>query len=79
MNKYYYSLISMINQHLRIRTLFIIVEEFIVKYIWGLLGYFLCAAPIFLGELGDIGDNIGSLVSSRTKGKLNIFIFRFCY
>lgn len=62
MNECYYSLVSMLNQHLRIRTLFVIAEEFITKYIWGLLGYLLCIAPIFLGDLNT------DLVSNRAKG-----------
>jgi ATP-binding cassette subfamily D (ALD) long-chain fatty acid import protein len=49
---------------MRARAWYGIVEDFVIKYFWGGMGYALCAAPAFL----DIGGSGGQDLGGRTEG-----------
>ncbi|KAI9298270.1 ATP-binding cassette sub-family D protein-like protein member 1 [Neoconidiobolus thromboides FSU 785] len=64
--KAYYSLIRHVNQTFRIGIFHGMLEDFIIKYLWGALGLVLCSAPVFLGT-GKSGANAMAEVGERTK------------
>ncbi|GAA5911680.1 hypothetical protein JCM8208_002206 [Rhodotorula glutinis] len=67
----YFSLIKHVNRVLRMRMAYALVEEGIVKWVWGSLGLCVCAVPVFGAKLVGLGSG-GSLANidfgSRTEG-----------
>ncbi|KAJ9070952.1 ATP-binding cassette long-chain fatty acid transporter pxa2 [Entomophthora muscae] len=61
----YYTLIRHVNQTFRVRIFHGMLEDFIIKYLWGALGLTLCAVPVFLGE--KAGASTTAVVADRTK------------
>ncbi|KAI0225955.1 ATP-binding cassette long-chain fatty acid transporter pxa2 [Massospora cicadina] len=61
----YATLTRHIHQTFRVRIFHGMLEDFIIKYLWGALGLTLCAVPVFVGA----GEGAGSTseVASRTK------------
>lgn len=67
----YFSLIKHVNRVLRMRMAYALVEEGIVKWVWGSLGLCVCAVPVFGAKLVGLGSK-ASLANidfgSRTEG-----------
>lgn len=64
----YYSLIRHVNQTFRIRIFHGMLEDFIIKYLWGALGLGLCAVPVFFGEQAlPSSSSLSASVANRTK------------
>jgi ATP-binding cassette, subfamily D (ALD), peroxisomal long-chain fatty acid import protein len=62
----YYGLVKHINRTLRMRVWHGIVEEGIIKWLWGAFGLCICAIPVFFKLPGATGlDDMGG----RTEGK----------
>ncbi|GAA5988228.1 hypothetical protein JCM10908_002122 [Rhodotorula pacifica] len=69
----YFALLKHINRILRMRMVYSIVEESIVKWFWGSLGLCVCAVPVFgarlLGSAGSLGGVLANVdFGSRTEG-----------
>ncbi|GAA6017017.1 hypothetical protein JCM8202_005871 [Rhodotorula sphaerocarpa] len=69
----YFALLKHINRILRMRMVYSIVEESIVKWFWGSLGLCVCAVPVFgaklLRQAGGLGAAIANVdFGSRTEG-----------
>ncbi|TKA58577.1 hypothetical protein B0A53_00318 [Rhodotorula sp. CCFEE 5036] len=70
----YFALLKHINRILRMRMVYSIVEESIVKWFWGSLGLCVCAVPVFGARLfgggrGGLGGVLASVdFGSRTEG-----------
>lgn len=70
----YFALLKHINRILRMRMVYSIVEESIVKWFWGSLGLCVCAVPVFGARLfGGAGGGLGGVLASvdfgsRTEG-----------
>ncbi|KWU42313.1 hypothetical protein RHOSPDRAFT_36110, partial [Rhodotorula sp. JG-1b] len=68
----YFALLKHINRILRMRMVYSIVEESIVKWFWGSLGLCVCAVPVFGARLFGGGGGLGVLANvdfgSRTEG-----------
>lgn len=66
----YYALIRHVNRVFRMRMAYSLVEEGIVKWVWGSLGLCVCAVPVFgmrlLGMSAGAGGGID--FGSRTEG-----------
>lgn len=63
-----------INRILRMRMVYSIVEESIVKWFWGSLGLCVCAVPVFgarlFGGVGGLGGVLANVdFGSRTEGE----------
>jgi ATP-binding cassette subfamily D (ALD) long-chain fatty acid import protein len=69
LDKGYFTLIKHVNRILRRRLYHGIMEDFVLKYVWGALGLLLCSAPVFFTPPGraplSIGDRTQSLVTNR--------------
>ncbi|KPV77782.1 uncharacterized protein RHOBADRAFT_48039 [Rhodotorula graminis WP1] len=52
----YFSLIKHVNRVLRMRMAYALVEEGIVKWVWGSLGLCVCAVPVFGAKLVGLGS-----------------------
>ncbi|CCU82912.1 peroxisomal fatty acid ABC transporter [Blumeria hordei DH14] len=69
LNKGYFTLIKHVNYMLRRRLTFGVVEDFIIKYVWGALGLLLCSVPVFFRIPGSksqtMGDRSESFVTNR--------------
>ncbi|GAA5936592.1 uncharacterized protein JCM15063_001932 [Sporobolomyces koalae] len=65
----YFALVKHINRTFRMRMLYSIVEEGIVKWLWGSLGLCVCAVPVFGSKLfGGFGGSGAIDFGSRTEG-----------
>ncbi|GAA6006497.1 uncharacterized protein JCM10292_003794 [Rhodotorula paludigena] len=72
----YFALIKHVNRVFRMRMVYSLVEEGIVKWVWGSLGLCVCAVPVFgarlLGMGGGEGGAAGTIAGidfgSRTEG-----------
>ncbi|GAA5875126.1 hypothetical protein JCM3774_001644 [Rhodotorula dairenensis] len=69
----YFALLKHINRILRMRMVYSIVEESIVKWFWGSLGLCVCAVPVFgarlLSGVGGLGGVLANVdFGSRTEG-----------
>ncbi|GAA5853045.1 hypothetical protein JCM3766R1_000852 [Sporobolomyces carnicolor] len=65
----YFALVKHINRTFRMRMLYGIVEEGIVKWLWGSLGLCVCAVPVFGTRLlGGMGGSSVVDFGSRTEG-----------
>lgn len=76
----YFALLKHINRILRMRMVYSIVEESIVKWFWGSLGLCVCAVPVFgaklLRQAGGLGAAIANVdFGSRTEG---VLLSSFC-
>ncbi|KAG9031529.1 hypothetical protein FRB95_002664 [Tulasnella sp. JGI-2019a] len=60
----YFGLVKHINRVLRMRLWHGIVEEGIIKWLWGALGLCICAIPVFFKVPGIVANDMGS----RTEG-----------
>ncbi|KAI3328089.1 ABC transporter transmembrane region 2 [Xylariaceae sp. AK1471] len=71
LDKGYFTLIKHVNYILRRRFYHGIMEDFVIKYVWGALGLLLCSVPVFFklpGQLGDVismGDRTETFVTNR--------------
>jgi len=67
----YFALVKHINRTFRMRMLYGIVEEGIVKWLWGSLGLCVCAVPVFGSKIfgGMMGGGGVVDFGSRTEGK----------
>ncbi|RDW75766.1 p-loop containing nucleoside triphosphate hydrolase-8 [Coleophoma crateriformis] len=69
LDKGYFTLIKHVNYILRQRFYHGIMEDFIIKYVWGALGLILCSVPVFFKIPGatvqTMGDRTESFVTNR--------------
>ncbi|PMD14664.1 ATP-binding cassette sub-family D protein-like protein member 1 [Hyaloscypha hepaticicola] len=69
LDKGYFTLIKHVNYILRRRFTHGIMEDFIIKYVWGALGLILCSVPVFFKIPGAVaqtmGDRTESFVTNR--------------
>ncbi|KAL2072974.1 hypothetical protein VTL71DRAFT_10298 [Oculimacula yallundae] len=69
LDKGYFTLIKHVNYILRRRFTHGIMEDFIIKYVWGALGLVLCSVPVFFKIPGasaqTMGDRTESFVTNR--------------
>ncbi|KAF4618990.1 hypothetical protein G7Y89_g14857 [Cudoniella acicularis] len=69
LDKGYFTLIKHVNYILRRRFTHGIMEDFIIKYVWGALGLVLCSVPVFFKIPGAVattmGDRTESFVTNR--------------
>jgi ATP-binding cassette subfamily D (ALD) long-chain fatty acid import protein len=69
LDKGYFTLIKHVNYILRRRFTHGIMEDFIIKYLWGALGLALCSVPVFFKIPGvtsaTMGDRTESFVTNR--------------
>ncbi|KAI1813351.1 ABC transporter transmembrane region 2-domain-containing protein [Poronia punctata] len=71
LDKGYFTLIKHVNYILRRRFYHGIMEDFVIKYVWGALGLMLCSVPVFfklpgqLGETVSMGDRTETFVTNR--------------
>ncbi|KAK4101066.1 hypothetical protein N658DRAFT_524258 [Parathielavia hyrcaniae] len=69
LDKGYFTMIKMINYHLRMRFYHGFMEDYVVKYFWGALGLLLCSVPVFVKLPGHVvasmGDRTESFVTNR--------------
>lgn len=66
-DRYYFSLIKHINRVFHIRIGHGMIEEGIVKWLWGAIGLVICSAPVFLQIPGMSGGGRGGDMGSRTQ------------
>ncbi|GAA5824542.1 hypothetical protein JCM11251_000466 [Rhodosporidiobolus azoricus] len=67
----YFALIKHINRTFRLRFVYSVVEEGVVKWLWGSLGLMVCAVPVFGGKLVGMKNLVGEGgvdFGSRTEG-----------
>ncbi|GAA6057868.1 hypothetical protein JCM3770_002730 [Rhodotorula araucariae] len=66
----YFALIKHVNRVFRMRMAYALVEEGIVKWVWGSLGLCVCAVPVFGAKLVGMGGGaLGKIdFGSRTEG-----------
>ncbi|TEY45516.1 hypothetical protein BOTCAL_0330g00110 [Botryotinia calthae] len=69
LDKGYFTLIKHVNYILRRRFTHGIMEDFVIKYVWGALGLVLCSVPVFFKIPGataaTMGDRTESFVTNR--------------
>ncbi|CAG8957726.1 hypothetical protein HYFRA_00000062 [Hymenoscyphus fraxineus] len=69
LDKGYFTLIKHVNYILRRRFTHGIMEDFIIKYVWGALGLILCSVPVFFkipgASVATMGDRTESFVTNR--------------
>jgi ATP-binding cassette subfamily D (ALD) long-chain fatty acid import protein len=69
LDKGYFTMIKLINYHLRRRFYHGFMEDYVVKYFWGALGLLLCSVPVFVKLPGQViasmGDRTESFVTNR--------------
>ncbi|KAI1002144.1 ATP-binding cassette sub-family D member 2 [Podosphaera aphanis] len=69
LDKGYFTLIKHVNYILRRRFTHGVMEDFIIKYVWGALGLILCSVPVFfrvpMSTAQAIGDRTESFVTNR--------------
>lgn len=63
----YFSLIKHVNRTYRMRMWHSIIEEGIIKWVWGSLGLLICAIPVFF-KLPGAAANID--FGGRTQGEM---------
>ncbi|ORY36423.1 hypothetical protein BCR33DRAFT_683445 [Rhizoclosmatium globosum] len=65
----YAGLVKHINKILKVRIWHGMLEDYIIKYLWGGFGFALCGAPVFFDLSGaSNGDSGEIIVGNRTKG-----------
>ncbi|TVY26832.1 ATP-binding cassette sub-family D member 2 [Lachnellula hyalina] len=69
LDKGYFTLIKHVNHILRRRFTHGVMEDFVIKYVWGALGLILCSVPVFFKIPGataaTMGDRTESFVTNR--------------
>ncbi|KAG4029281.1 hypothetical protein MFRU_016g00390 [Monilinia fructicola] len=69
LDKGYFTLIKHVNYILRRRFTHGVMEDFVIKYVWGALGLILCSVPVFFKIPGaaavTMGDRTESFVTNR--------------
>ncbi|ODH48957.1 hypothetical protein GX48_04890 [Paracoccidioides brasiliensis] len=69
LDKGYFTLIKHVNRILRRRLYYGFMEDFVIKYFWGVLGLVLCSVPVFFKIPGQVtatmGDRTESFVTNR--------------
>lgn len=76
LDRNYFALIKHINRIFRMRIFHGMMEDFIIKYLWGAMGLILCSVPVFFTVPGIKKGDLGS----RAEGKLLSSKFSFtCY
>ena len=69
LDKGYFTLIKHVNRILRRRLYHGVMEDFVIKYLWGALGLLLCSVPVFFKipgqQLHGLGDRTESFVTNR--------------
>ena len=69
LDKGYFTLIKHVNYLIRRRLYHGIMEDYVIKYIWGAMGLLLCSVPVFFKIPGqavmNMGDRTGSFVTNR--------------
>ncbi|KAI8867654.1 hypothetical protein GQ42DRAFT_164652 [Ramicandelaber brevisporus] len=67
-NSHYLRLIRHINRIFRLHVFYGMLEDFVIKYLWGALGLILCAVPVFMPSIGVNGPNaVKADLGSRTR------------
>lgn len=71
----YFALIKHVNRILRRRLVHGFMEDFVIKYFWGALGFVLCSIPVFfkgpasiLVASGATGNTGSAAIGDRTQG-----------
>lgn len=70
LDKGYFTLIKHVNYILRKRFYHGIMEDYVLKYVWGALGLILCSVPVFvkipgIPETSTMGDRTQNFVTNR--------------
>ena len=69
LDKGYFTLIKHVNRILRRRFYHALMEDYVIKYIWGALGLMLCSVPVFFKVPGQtlrsVGDRTESFITNR--------------
>ena len=69
LDKGYFTLIKHVNRILRRRLYHGVMEDFVIKYLWGALGLLLCSVPVFFKipgqQLHGMGDRTEAFVTNR--------------
>ncbi|KAJ3357257.1 hypothetical protein HDU83_008070 [Entophlyctis luteolus] len=73
LDRAYYSLIRHVNRVFRVRIWHSMLEDFVIKYLWGGFGFALCGVPVFLDLSGGdaaaaAAGGVDGVVGVRTKG-----------
>ena len=63
LDKEYFTLMKHVNRVLRRRLYQGIMDDFIIKYFWGVMGLTLCSTPVFLTS-GNLTSKIGNHAES---------------
>lgn len=65
----YFGLVKHVNRILRRRLVYGVMEDFVIKYVWGGLGFVLCSIPVFFLDNSrgstQVGDRTQSFITNR--------------
>lgn len=68
LNRAYLQLIGHVNSIYRLRIPHGMMEDFIIKYLWGAMGLVLCSVPVFLPKItGNSSGALAEALGSRTE------------
>ena len=70
LDKGYFTLIKHVNRILRRRLYHGLMEDFVIKYLWGALGLILCSVPVFFKIPGQELRSMGDRTESRLQDSL---------
>ncbi|EXX78280.1 uncharacterized protein OCT59_022927 [Rhizophagus irregularis] len=69
LDRNYFALIKHINRIFRMRIFHGMMEDFIIKYLWGAMGLILCSVPVFFTvpgiKKGDLGSRAEGFITNR--------------
>ncbi|CAG8637511.1 11749_t:CDS:10, partial [Funneliformis mosseae] len=69
LDRNYFALIKHVNRIFRMRVFHGMMEDFIIKYLWGALGLILCSVPVFFTvpgvNKGDLGSRAEGFITNR--------------
>ncbi|CAI2180458.1 4410_t:CDS:10 [Funneliformis geosporum] len=69
LDRNYFALIKHVNRIFRMRVFHGMMEDFIIKYLWGALGLILCSVPVFFTvpgvKKGDLGSRAEGFITNR--------------
>ena len=73
LDKGYFTLIKHVNRILRRRLYHGIMEDFVIKYLWGALGLMLCSVPVFFKIPGQQMRGMGDRTESRYSESYSLY------
>ena len=72
LDKGYFTLIKHVNRILRRRFYHAVMEDFVIKYLWGALGLILCSLPVFVRFPGAGSQSLGDRSQSEWSALLTL-------